>query len=448
MELVPAPGNYFGCSALSLVNLAEKKGYKLVAVTDSNCLFVAAPDFPRFADYETSLPRIAVTRHLTHLITGYAGDYLLSREPTYGCGASSAQKFAQGEPFFFPPAAPAAPAVSAPKPEPKLGEKVRKKMGALFRNHKFNRLSREAKELHAGWEKDFSPVAGQFVHPVWQKARPAFASLIQDGVPGNFLNHSEVVRQFCRSGFGEPQQHELNYLLSRPRELRDLVDRYRESNAGGPVLECGELQISANSLAMLYYFVRIAEQSKLGSLHTIAEFGGGYGCLCRVFLELLPVPPTYVILDLPEMLTLQDIFLKASSPAYKVVPHRVAPLRLEAGAVHLLPVHLAGSLAAQPNLFISTFALSETPARLQEQIAQGRFFASHSVYLVGQETDAQFWQHAGLDSPKALHRAVHECFSQVRLQPYHFAHAWELFACDRKDPPTPQPVARAKKEMA
>ena len=45
LELVPAPGNYFGCSALALVRLAERRGYRLVAVTDTNCFFVRASDF-------------------------------------------------------------------------------------------------------------------------------------------------------------------------------------------------------------------------------------------------------------------------------------------------------------------------------------------------------------------------------------------------------------------
>jgi len=126
MELVPEPGNYFGCAALSLVKLAEKKGYKLVAVTNSNCFFVQVADFPRFADYETSLDKIAITSHLTYLITGYAGDYLLSREPTYGCNRPSTQKMAQGEHFLFPGASPKVP---AGKRRTKMVEKIRKKNG-------------------------------------------------------------------------------------------------------------------------------------------------------------------------------------------------------------------------------------------------------------------------------------------------------------------------------
>jgi putative sugar O-methyltransferase len=319
-------------------------------------------------------------------------------------------------------------------------------MGNWFRDSQVKRFAREAKDLHAAWEKAFSPVADQFLHPVWQKARPAFLPLIQNGVPGNFLKHSEVAHQFCRSGFGEPQQHELNYLRGLPRPLADLIGRYRESNIGGPTPDCGELQISANSLGMLYYFARIAEAGGLESLHTIAEFGGGYGCLCRVFLELLPRPPTYIIIDLPEMLALQYVFLKASSPQYKIVPHTAAPLRIEPGAVNLVPVHLVDSVSTRPDLFVSTFALSETPWKLQEKVARGGFFGSKSVYLVGQETTTEFWQYAALDSPQALHRAVHDCFGQVRLQPYHFACAWELFASQPKSNPPVCPNEMAKRE--
>ncbi len=104
IELVAEPGNYFGCSALSLVKLAEKKGYKLIAVTDTNCFFVRETEFSHFADYETSLPAIAVTKHLTYFVTGFSGDYLFSQKPVFGCGNPTSQKFTfkQGDLFFMP----------------------------------------------------------------------------------------------------------------------------------------------------------------------------------------------------------------------------------------------------------------------------------------------------------------------------------------------------------
>jgi len=349
---------------------------------------------------------------------------------------TSPDDLVESGPASLPPALTPAPAGAAPAPL----------ASDIFSAHNYEALAQEAKNLHAAWEKAFAPVAGQFLHPLWQKARPAFAALIQNGVPMDFLKHPEVAQMFCRGGFGEPQQHELNYLRSRPPALRDLLRRYRESNIGHPTLDCRDLPISVNSLGMLYYFARIVEAAGVGALQTIAEFGGGYGCLCRVFLELLPGPPTYIIIDLPGMLALQYVFLKASSPACKVVPHTAAPLRIVPGSVNLVPVHLAHSVPARPDFFVSTFALSETPWKLQEKLARGGFWGSKSLYLVGQETDTQFWKFAGLDSPQALHRAVHDRFAQVRLQPYHFASAWELFASMPKSNSLLRPDEMEKKE--
>lgn len=101
IELIPAQGNYFGCSAAALVNLAGKKGYMLVAMTESNCFFVLADDFPKFKDYQTSIEELKFAKHLTYLITGYDGSYIASQEPTYGCSRPSSQKFL-GEYFAFP----------------------------------------------------------------------------------------------------------------------------------------------------------------------------------------------------------------------------------------------------------------------------------------------------------------------------------------------------------
>ena len=64
LELVPTENNSFGCSPLSLVKLAETKGYKLISMTDVNCFFVSNTDFEKFFKYETSLSSLAITKFL------------------------------------------------------------------------------------------------------------------------------------------------------------------------------------------------------------------------------------------------------------------------------------------------------------------------------------------------------------------------------------------------
>jgi len=101
MDLVPEEKNRFGCSLLSLIKLAETKGYKLVSVTDTNCLFVSAADFEKFFEYETSLTLLAITKSLTYLITDYNGNFVFSRKPAFGFKQVSRQKFTVGK-YFNP----------------------------------------------------------------------------------------------------------------------------------------------------------------------------------------------------------------------------------------------------------------------------------------------------------------------------------------------------------
>ncbi len=101
MDLISKKGNFFGCSALSLIKLAEKKDYRLIAMTETNCFFVRSIEFKKFKDYEVNLEKIASIKHLTYFITGFDGAYILSQKPTFGCSHPSRQKF-KGEYFAFP----------------------------------------------------------------------------------------------------------------------------------------------------------------------------------------------------------------------------------------------------------------------------------------------------------------------------------------------------------
>lgn len=101
MDLVPALGNYFGCSASALVRLAAVKGYSLVALTDTNCLFVRSEYAALFAAYDTSLELLKITKYLTYLMSGYDGRYVASGSPVYGCTEPSGQRFV-GKYFAIP----------------------------------------------------------------------------------------------------------------------------------------------------------------------------------------------------------------------------------------------------------------------------------------------------------------------------------------------------------
>jgi len=83
LELVQAEGGYFGASARALVSLAEKKGYRLACCTDTNCVFVAAMCWDALGIGEVALEDAICRRHITYVISSYAGESYLTRTPTY-----------------------------------------------------------------------------------------------------------------------------------------------------------------------------------------------------------------------------------------------------------------------------------------------------------------------------------------------------------------------------
>jgi hypothetical protein len=227
-----------------------------------------------------------------------------------------------------------------------------------------------------------------------------------------------------RTGFGELEEFELEYVTHAPEWIRTRCTSYREPSIGEPVPDCEALGLSVSSLNKLYYFTRIAES--VPPPRAVVEFGGGYGLLCHVFHSLMPGPPAYASIDLPELLTLQYLFLVHSG--IPVRAHTALPIRLEPGFAHLIPVAFLPALDLHCDLFISTFALSETPSAVRELVQESRFFKASSLYLTGQVVDAELWNEYSFEEMDDVRRAVEKLYGSVRVEAMPAVSAWELLA--------------------
>lgn len=67
--------NNFGQSVAALRRIAEKKGYKLVATTMTNAIFVQEKEFPKLAAYETDWRALNVNDGYIVMVTTYDGKY-------------------------------------------------------------------------------------------------------------------------------------------------------------------------------------------------------------------------------------------------------------------------------------------------------------------------------------------------------------------------------------
>lgn len=85
MDLIQSPGEQdpYGASAGSMVKLAHEKGYRLAALTQTNCIFVHKNEFEKLNISEPKIEEVFDDASLTYLISSYGGsNFLKSRHCT------------------------------------------------------------------------------------------------------------------------------------------------------------------------------------------------------------------------------------------------------------------------------------------------------------------------------------------------------------------------------
>jgi hypothetical protein len=84
IDLYAEYGSDFGSSVTALTRVAGDKGYELVALTDTNCVFVVRDEAAKLSNFETRQEHIRRNSQLVYLLTSYKGDYAISRPLPYG----------------------------------------------------------------------------------------------------------------------------------------------------------------------------------------------------------------------------------------------------------------------------------------------------------------------------------------------------------------------------
>jgi len=83
LSIVQEPGQYFGSSALALKELANKQGYKLAHLTETNLFFIHQSCFQLLEIEELNLKRAFKYEKLTTVITSFDGTEFLDKKPPF-----------------------------------------------------------------------------------------------------------------------------------------------------------------------------------------------------------------------------------------------------------------------------------------------------------------------------------------------------------------------------
>ncbi len=225
----------------------------------------------------------------------------------------------------------------------------------------------------------------RFMVPMWEKFNKQLEAALLPTPPFDFLNDPIISGTMFLNAGGTLLEHERRFVEDRiPSEK--LAGVLQEDYVGVPALHDARYVTSHNSIHHLYLLLRFfgSTATRPAGIGRVIEWGGGYGDLAKIFLRLREQPTTYILIDTPLMASLQWLYLSTVLGPESV--HVLTPgLGVIEGTVNVVPVGLVDSLELRPDLFISTWALSESSTAAQEYVAARNWFGARHLLLAYQK---------------------------------------------------------------
>jgi len=225
----------------------------------------------------------------------------------------------------------------------------------------------------------------------WEDWILKISNSFKNQVSIKFLNQPEISYTMVFShnnGFASAAKR-INFLK---KVFTDDVTRnlLREDFVGGPNIVSFEYLTSANRSHHAFHLARYTEltSKKLWDTSSVLEFGGGYGNMARLLKKMNP-ELTYTIIDLPELLSLQYVYLGAIFGEEKINCIFNKDQNIASGKINLVPSSLVlnNDVSLMAESFISTWAVTESPKPFQDDVLRKEFFKAKNI-LIGSLVDS------------------------------------------------------------
>jgi len=226
----------------------------------------------------------------------------------------------------------------------------------------------------------------QFTTPIWENYNAKLEKVFLPYPPFSFLRDPTIMRTMFVAAGGKWLRKEAAFLKKKisKDKLKFLL---QEDYVGDPFLLNSTYLTSHNSIHHLYHFIRFLDKTKynLSQINTIVEWGGGYGNMAKIFKRLKCTPSTYVIIDTPLFSSIQWLYLATILGEESVNLLQNPKDAIHAEKINLIPVYFVNRHKINADLFISTWALSESSKYSQDYVVTHEWFNAKYILLAYQD---------------------------------------------------------------
>ncbi|MEK7568567.1 MAG: putative sugar O-methyltransferase [Patescibacteria group bacterium] len=238
---------------------------------------------------------------------------------------------------------------------------------------------------------DFS----EFIVPQWNKNMLEIEKYFSNNFSFSFLNHQVIkatMFMYTHSEWKNIQKELISTYLTRNKAKEIL----REYNIGKPLLNDIGYVTSGNNIHHLYHLIKFFKETETNSsnINTVVEVGGGYGNMSKIYKKMNK-ESTYIIIDIPIFSYIQAVYLKTifGREAVHIVHNN--KIYIKKGSINVIPLNkkIFGEISkiiSGVDLFISTWALSESNEAMQSYVKSIDYFKAKYLLLAYQKSADTF----------------------------------------------------------
>ncbi|MCK5320474.1 putative sugar O-methyltransferase [Candidatus Parcubacteria bacterium] len=252
---------------------------------------------------------------------------------------------------------------------------------------KFNENYFFYKKIYREQKNNLKKLSSPFLLPNWIDFGNEIENYFFNSFKINFFSHKIVTNTM----FIKPkwQKLQLNY-LEKKYKTEKLKKYLSENKYGHPLICSPKYRTSANSIHHLNHLSLFEDKTKCNLKNTknVVEWGGGYGNMAKIFLRIKP-EATYSIIDLPIFVFIQAIYLSCILGKNKINIVTEQNPTIKDNLINLIPLNekiLNDIDFHQPDIFISTWALSESNNFSQNFVERLNYFNSKKLLIAHQVT--------------------------------------------------------------
>lgn len=204
-----------------------------------------------------------------------------------------------------------------------------------------------------------------------------------------FLNNPLIKLVMFVSRGGGRMTKQLDY-LERSYSKKELKKLLVEDCIGEPLLLNSEYLTSHNTIHHLYHLTYYFKNtgSDINKINTIIEWGGGYGNLAKLYKRLSNKKITYIMFDAPLFACVQWLYLATIFGQEAINLIRSERDVIIKGKINIIPINFREKFAnLKTDLFISTWALSESGKDAQDFVSKNNWFSTKYLLLAFADDD-------------------------------------------------------------